>query len=64
MNRLTRGRCLAALCVVVILLQGCAAATVVRQPPDFEEEKRQYLLQSFPPGTFAESGLERTTRIH
>ena len=58
MNQLTCGRRLAALCAVVVMVQGCAAATVVRKQPDFDEEKRQHLMQTFPIGPVAESGIE------
>ena len=58
MNQLTCGRRLAALCAVVMMLQGCAAATVVRTEPDFDEEQRQRLMQAFPIGPVAESGIE------
>lgn len=58
MNQLTCGRRLAALCAVVVMVQGCAAATVVRKEPDFDEEKRQRLMQTFPIGSVAESGIE------
>ena len=58
MNQFTCGRRLAALCAVVMMLQGCAAATVVRTEPDFDEEQRQRLMQAFPIGPIAESGIE------
>ena len=58
MNQLTCGRRLAALCAVVVMVQGCAAATVVRTEPDFDEEQRQRLMQTFPIGPVAVSGIE------
>ena len=59
MNQLTCGRRLTVLCAVMMVLQGCAAATVVRTEPDFDEEQRQRLMQTFPTGPVAVSGIEK-----